>query len=95
MEIKDAEWVKLYVDDSEDSERAKEALTKKGILFGERKRRGDFPVSTTIRGKGTMDDKKLGASTTLSPPVLEVYFSPGKILWLGGLEKILEGIESE
>jgi len=95
MKVKDAEWVKLYLDNSPESEKAKEVLTEKGILFGERRWRGDFSVQATILGKGEMGDKKLVVSTTLSPPILEVYFGPGKYLVLGGFDRISEGIESE
>ena len=94
MKIKDAERIKLFVDNGGESTRAIEALTNKRIPFGERRWNREFPVNTTIRGKGQFGEKKLGASTVLSPPVLEVYFGPGNILWLEGLERILASLDS-
>lgn len=88
-------WRKLYIDAGEESQKAKDLLVEKGILFGEIKWARDFPANATIRGEGPLGDKKLGASTALSPPVLEVYFGPGKYLVLGGFNRIQEGIESE
>jgi len=90
--IEDAEWVKFYGNEGEESKKVRALLEEKMISFGERKHTGDFPVNVTIRGK---ESRNLGAATSFPPPVIEVYLGPGKYLVFQGFDAILEGIESE